>query len=36
MLSMLTEAINYGGRVTDDKDMRTIEVIMKEVLTAKM
>ena len=30
VLSMLTEAINYGGRVTDDKDMRTIEVIMKK------
>jgi dynein heavy chain len=29
VLNMLTEAINYGGRVTDDKDMRTIEVIMK-------
>ena len=28
MLNMLTASINYGGRVTDDKDLRTIDVIL--------
>ena len=28
MLCFLTSYINYGGRVTDDKDLRTIDVIM--------
>lgn len=30
VLKMLTESINYGGRITDDKDMRTAEVIMND------
>ena len=29
VLCFLTSYINYGGRVTDDKDLRTIDVIMK-------
>ena len=28
VLRLLTAYINYGGRITDDKDMRTAEVIM--------
>merc|ERR1711998_329278 len=28
VLNMLTASINYGGRVTDDKDLRTIDVIL--------
>eukprot|EP00947_MAST-08B_sp_MAST-8B-sp1_P002409 g2409.t1 len=28
VLNMLTANINYGGRVTDDKDLRTIDVIL--------
>ena len=29
MLNFLTSYINYGGRVTDYIDLRTIDVIMK-------
>ena len=29
VLNFLTSYINYGGRVTDDKDLRTIDVILK-------
>lgn len=28
VLNMLTANVNYGGRVTDDKDLRTIDVIL--------
>ena len=31
VLNFLTSYINYGGRVTDDKDLRTIHVILKDV-----
>ena len=30
VLNFLTSYINYGGRVTDDKDLRTIDVILKD------
>ena len=33
MLNFLTSYINYGGRVTDDKDLRTIDVILKDYFT---
>ena len=29
VLNLLTSLINYGGRVTDDKDLRTIDIILK-------
>lgn len=29
-MNFLTSYINYGGRVTDDKDLRTIDVILKD------
>ena len=29
VLNFLTSYINYGGRVTDDKDLRTIDVVLK-------
>ena len=29
VLQMLTSFVNYGGRVTDDKDLRTIDVILE-------
>ena len=29
VLNLLTSFINYGGRVTDDKDLRTIDIILK-------
>ena len=29
VLQLLTQFINYGGRVTDDKDLRTIDIIMR-------
>ena len=28
VLNMLTAGVNYGGRVTDDKDLRTIDIIL--------
>jgi hypothetical protein len=34
VLNFLTSYINYGGRVTDDKDLRTIDVILKVRLLA--
>ena len=30
VLNFLTAHINYGGRVTDDKDLRLINVILKD------
>jgi dynein heavy chain len=29
VLNLLTSYINYGGRVTDDKDLRTVDLILK-------
>jgi dynein heavy chain len=29
VLNLLTSFINYGGRVTDDKDLRTIDIILR-------
>ena len=29
VLNLLTSLINYGGRVTDDKDLRTVDLILK-------
>lgn len=29
VLNILTSYINYGGRVTDDKDLRTIDIILR-------
>ncbi len=29
VLNMLTSLINYGGRVTDDKDIRTVDIILR-------
>lgn len=34
VLHTLTSYINYGGRVTDDKDSRTIDVILRDYFTA--
>lgn len=33
VLNFLTSYINYGGRVTDDKDLRLIDVILKDYFT---
>jgi dynein heavy chain len=30
VLNILTSYINYGGRVTDDKDLRTIDIILRK------
>lgn len=36
VLSFLTSYINYGGRVTDYIDLRTIDVIMRNFYTARV
>ena len=36
VLDLLAGFINYGGRVTDDKDLRTIEVIMRVFYNPKI
>lgn len=36
VLNFLTSYINYGGRVTDDKDLRTIDVILKVCVCARV
>jgi len=36
VLHTLTSYINYGGRVTDDKDSRTIDVILRDYFTASI
>ena len=36
VLDLLAGFINYGGRVTDDKDLRTIEVIMRNFYNPKI
>ena len=33
VLSMLTSVVNYGGRINDDKDMRTADIIIADFLT---
>ncbi len=35
VLNLLTSFINYGGRVTDDKDLRTIDIILKQYYSPK-
>jgi dynein heavy chain, axonemal len=36
VMHVLTSYINYGGRVTDDKDSRTIDVILRDYFTARV
>jgi len=36
VLHVLATYINYGGRVTDDKDARTIDVIMRDYFTPRI
>jgi dynein heavy chain len=36
VLDLLTQSINYGGRITDDKDLRTIDIIMRTYYTPKL
>jgi dynein heavy chain len=36
VLHVLATYINYGGRVTDDKDSRTIDVIMRDYFTPRI
>ena len=36
VLSMLTSVVNYGGRINDDKDMRTADIIIADFLTPEI
>ncbi|KAJ0398628.1 hypothetical protein P43SY_007486 [Pythium insidiosum] len=36
VLCVMTSVVNYGGRVTDDKDMRTIDVILEGFFNSKI
>jgi dynein heavy chain, axonemal len=36
VLNFLVSYINYGGRVTDDKDLRTIDVILMDYFTPRI
>ena len=36
VLNFLASYINYGGRVTDDKDLRTIDVILKDYFNPRV
>jgi dynein heavy chain, axonemal len=36
VMHVLTSYINYGGRVTDDKDSRTIDVILRDYFTPRI
>ena len=36
VLQQLTSVVNYGGRITDDKDMRTADIIVNDFLIPKM
>ncbi|EQC40888.1 hypothetical protein SDRG_01953 [Saprolegnia diclina VS20] len=36
VLCVMTSVVNYGGRVTDDKDMRTIDVILEGFFNDKI
>ena len=33
VLQLLTSMVNYGGRITDDKDMRTSDIIVASLLS---
>ena len=36
MLQQLTSVVNYGGRVTDDKDMRTSDILIADFFQPKI
>jgi hypothetical protein len=36
VLCQLTSVVNYGGRITDDKDMRTSDIIIADFFTPKI
>ncbi|KAJ1460012.1 dynein heavy chain and region D6 of dynein motor-domain-containing protein [Pelagophyceae sp. CCMP2097] len=36
VLRQLTSVVNYGGRVTDDKDMRTADIVISDFLTPQI
>ncbi|KAL4086285.1 hypothetical protein PRIC1_014412 [Phytophthora ramorum] len=36
VLCVMTSVVNYGGRVTDDKDMRTIDVILESFFNSQI
>ena len=36
VLSQLTSVVNYGGRITDDKDMRTADIIVSDFMTPQI
>lgn len=35
-MQQLTSVVNYGGRITDDKDMRTSDILIADYLTPKV
>jgi dynein heavy chain len=36
VLQQLTSVVNYGGRITDDKDMRTSDIVIADFFTPKI
>ena len=36
VLQQLTSVVNYGGRITDDKDMRTSDILIADFFTPKV
>lgn len=36
VLQQLTSVVNYGGRITDDKDMRTSDILIADFFTPKI
>lgn len=36
VLNEMTGGINYGGRITDDKDLRTVDVLLRNVFSPKV
>lgn len=36
VIQIIVAAINYGGRVTDDKDIRLINTILKKYINEKL
>ena len=36
VLQQLTSVVNYGGRITDDKDMRTSDIIIADFFQPKI
>lgn len=36
VLCQLTSVVNYGGRITDDKDMRTSDIIIADFFNPKI